>query len=237
MITRLIVLFAVVLFGIAVFPFITEIDPVEEIPPTSQEYLDYTSAEIGTANIVTAVVASYRGFDTLGEIAVLLAASAGVGILLKNLSTMRSKIKEASEIVKTGAGVLFSMLLLFGVYIFLHGHLTPGGGFQGGVVIASAVALLFVAGISEKVNDFFLRFIESISGLAYVAVGVFGIVLTGSFLNTRILPVGEIGRLLSGGAVAVIYCLIGLKVGAELTGIIEKLKGRENEHEIKGDGK
>jgi len=132
---------------------------------------------------------------------------------------------EASLIVRTGSKVLFPFIILLGAYIFLHGHLTPGGGFQGGAVIASGFLLLYLAwpgrGAGRKVSSA----VESLSGLAFVAVGILGIVYGVGFLG-NFLPLGARNALLSAGVIPIIYVAIGLKVGAELAGVVGHLMER-----------
>jgi multicomponent Na+:H+ antiporter subunit B len=129
----------------------------------------------------------------------------------------------------TGSLLLFPLLLLFGVYIFVHGHLGPGGGFQGGVVIASAVLLLLLADPQRKISHGLLTWIESLSGLFFAGIGIAGLVLAGGFLDNRILPLGIPGELFSAGAIPLIYSLVGLKVGSELAGILDALRKEEEE--------
>jgi len=72
-----------------------------------------------------------------------------------------------------------------------------------------------------------MEVVESISGTFYVIIGVFGLILAGGFIDNRFLPLGEMGKLLSAGAIPIIYSLIGIKVGMELIGIIDKLRKDE----------
>jgi len=67
--------------------------------------------------------------------------------------------------------------------------------------------------------------VEALSGAAYVAIGLLGAFLAWGFLDPRVMPTGSIGSLVSAGTIPLIYSAIGLKVGAELSGIIEALKG------------
>lgn len=182
--------------------------------------------ELGAPNLVTAVVVTYRGLDTLGEVTVLFLSAAAVGLLL-TLGGRESAQPPtpASEIVETAVQYLYPIVLLFGVYIFVNGHLTPGGGFQGGAVIASATLLLFLAMPLARLRHGLLAVTESLSGFGYVAVGVLGLLLGGGFLDNRALPLGEYGALFSAGAIPVIYTLIGLKVGTELSAVLERFKG------------
>jgi len=158
---------------------------------------------------------------------VLFIATAGVGFFLRREDKRKEKKKrESSQILQSGSAFLFPLILMFGVYIFLHGHLSPGGGFQGGVVLASALVLLLLSRSATKINDTVLHLVESLSGASYIAIGVLGLVLVVGvgFLDTTILDLGEFGRLLSAGAIPLIYSFIGLKVGAELVGIIDNMR-------------
>lgn len=247
MIKKLFSLVTILLFALMVLPLVRQIVPFTELAPVAAAYAENGPDELGAANLVTAVIVTYRGLDTLGEVTVLFIATAGVGFLLRrekdelsggttgidssagpdNTPAGReadSAQTQASELLCSGSMLLFPLLMLFGVYIFLHGHLTPGGGFQGGVVIASAFLLLMLARVSFHLNHFVISFVESISGLTYVIIGVLGIYLAAGFLDNRILPLGEFGTLLSAGAIPVIYSLVGLKVGTELTNVIDTMK-------------
>jgi multicomponent Na+:H+ antiporter subunit B len=225
-ISRWIAFIALILTALVLLPFVTM--PVsEELTETAAYYLEKGPEELGAANLVTSIIVTYRGLDTLGEVAVLFFATTGVGLLLGKMGAREDKIHPASEILSTGASLLYPILLLFGAYIFIHGHLTPGGGFQGGVGIATGFLLLLLSQRVKKVNHTVMNLLESLSGAAYVGIGAAGLFLAGGFLDNRILPLGEFGRLFSAGAIPLIYVLVGLKVGTELSAILENMKGRE----------
>ena len=198
----------------------------EKLNPLATKYVQDGPSELGGANLVTSVIVTYRGLDTLGEVAVLFLATAGIGFLLQN-NKRKQKKRKSSEILQSGTVILLPLIILLGVYIFLHGHLTPGGGFQGGVVIAGGFLLVFLAFENSKVNKTLLYFIESLSGVFYVGIGVLGLVLAGGFLDNRFLPLGNFGSLASAGAIPIIYSLVGLKVGSELVGILANMRGDE----------
>ena len=84
--------------------------------------------ESGSANYVTSIVVNYRSFDTLGEITVLFISALGVSLLLTG-KRKRQKSSESNFILKVGARLIFGIVIVFGIYMFSHGHLTPGGGF------------------------------------------------------------------------------------------------------------
>jgi multicomponent Na+:H+ antiporter subunit B len=189
-------------------------------------YIDNGISQTGAANIVTSVVVNYRGFDTLGEITVLFIAAIGLGAVLFGIKKpdKEKKPEPASLILITGCRFLFPLILLFGAYIFTHGHLTPGGGFQGGAVIASAFILIYLGCPGTRVSKTGTKIVESLGGLIFVVVGLFGLLYGGYFL-LNFLHLGSVNTLLSAGIIPVIYIAVGFKVGSELAGIIDNLIG------------
>ena len=230
MMRSVLVLLAVLGIALALLPLVFDAGTAEAPGKLASSYLENAPRDFGAANVVTAIVVSYRGFDTLGEVAVLFAATAGVGALLtrKRLGlgeTNPEPKPAATEILVTATGLLKGLLVMFGVYIFLHGHLSPGGGFQGGVVIATALLLGLLAKPESRLAHGVMTAVESLSGAAYVGLGLLGAFLAWGFLDPRALPLGRIGALASAGTIPLIYSMIGLKVGAELSGILDALKG------------
>lgn len=224
MIKNIAVLLAVGGLLLIFLPVISEFQEREDLNDLAADYVDGSINELGTPNVVTSVIVTYRGLDTLGEVTVLFLATVGVGLLLKGRKEDMIRIS-SSELLETTSSVLVAMIMVLGVYIFTHGHLTPGGGFQGGVVIASGFLLLMLSNVNVKISHSIMNFVESFSGVAYVGIGVAGMVLTIGFLNPGILPLGQFGDLFSAGAIPVIYSLIGLKVGSELTSILVTMRG------------
>ncbi len=230
MIKRLFAIFLLIPVAVIFYSLLTGIQQRTGLEGVSKEYAERGAEELGAQNLVTAIVVTYRGLDTLGEVAVLFLAATGVAVLLRRRKETDAGTddpkRQSSELLRTGTNLLVPVMVMFGVYIFINGHLSPGGGFQGGAVIASSVLLLFLSDINYKINHTIFGFIESFSGVFYVLIGVIGILLLGTdnFLDNRILPLGEFGRILSAGAIPLIYTFIGLKVGTELAGIIDNLK-------------
>ena len=229
MIKRMLVIALIILVIVIFLPFMKNVILKDSLNTLSSGYVEKSVSDLKTANIVTAVVVTFRGLDTLGEVAVLFIATAGVGLLLKRKceKSKKSEKRPSSEILQTGASFLFPLTILFGVYIFLHGHLTPGGGFQGGVVLASAFLLLLLSNINFTFNHTVLHWVESLSGAFYVLLGLLGLLLLGSFLNPRFLPLGTLGKLFSAGAIPLIYSFVGLKVGSELSNVLDSMREAE----------
>jgi multicomponent Na+:H+ antiporter subunit B len=217
-----IILLAIVALGIALsllhIPF--------GLPKTKvgEQYIKMGKQETGATNIVTSVVVNYRGFDTLGEVTVLFVSAIGVGAVLASRRKKAGIEKEpASLILFTGCRFLFPLILFLGAYVVVHGHLTPGGGFQGGAVIASAFLLMYLGCRGRRVSETKTKLTESLGGLVFVIVGLTGLAVGGHYFLSNFLPKGTLFSLISAGVIPIIYIAIGFKVGSELAGIIGKL--------------
>ncbi len=193
-----------------------------DVPYTPITFGKSKNLEDGAANVVTSIVVDYRGFDTLGEVTVLFLAATGVAMLLFGKEKKRKNKTEPSLIMYVGTRISFAIIFLFGIYIFVHGHLTPGGGFPGGAVIASGILGLFLGKNGYKPNHLGLKVFESLSGMAFVIIGLTGLFSVHSFL-ANFLPTGVIGDLYSAGFIALIYIAIGMKVGAELSAVVNSM--------------
>jgi multicomponent Na+:H+ antiporter subunit B len=200
--------------------------PGSELNLSARYYAEHTAQNIGAANIVSAIIVTYRGLDTLGEVTVLFLAAAIIGLVLsvgRGQRGVSCALLPSGELLMTGSRLLVPLILLLGVHIFANGHLTPGGGFQGGAILASAILLLLLTDPMRRFSHGVIAVVESISGLVFVAIGVLGALLAGGFLDNRILPTGELGALFSAGAIPIIYSFIGLKVGAEFSSMLVHL--------------
>ena len=185
-------------------------------------YLNTTVEKTGSVNTVTSIVVNYRGFDTLGEVTVLFLASTGPAAILFDNRGRKRRRQHASLIVRVGAHLIYPLTAMLGVYVFVHGHLTPGGGFQGGAIIATGVLLMFMSYRSFEVSHKWLTYLESLAGISFVTIGLSGLIWGNSFLQ-NILPLGTPNELFSAGVIPIIYIAVGIKVGAELTGLLDNL--------------
>jgi multicomponent Na+:H+ antiporter subunit B len=183
-------------------------------------------ADVGAANIVTAVVFGYRGFDTLGELSILFAAATAAGLVLGHRKPGVKDDPEGGLVLSAGAELLFPLLLLVGIYIVIHGHLTPGGGFQGGVILAAAFFVSVVARPSLRLNQVAISVIEGIAGASFICIGVWALVADGNFLQPM-LSHGVLGQLVSAGTMPLLSSAVGLKVGSELAGLLAHISESE----------
>jgi multicomponent Na+:H+ antiporter subunit B len=241
MMRRVFAALTVVLFAIVFWRLVGGYAELQALRPLAEYYVVRGPLELGAPNIVTGILITYRGFDTLGEVAVLFMVAASVGVLLKEESNAATGAatgaataaatdettparRPAGEIVHTGKQLLLPMIFTFGGYVIVNGHLSAGGGFQGGAIVASAVMLMLLARPGSTLNVALLSVIESFAGVIYVCIGILGLVLAGGFLDPRFLPRGEFGAFFSAGAIPLISALLGIKVGAELSVIIDRFR-------------
>ena len=123
---------------------------------------------------------------------------------------------------------MLPLLVVVGLYIVIHGHLTPGGGFQGGVILAAAFFLPVLARPSDPLKHSVLVFLEGFAGASFIIIGLIGLFYHHGFL-VPMLNKGNIGELFSAGTLPLLYCAVGLKVGAELAGLLSLLNEEEGE--------
>jgi multicomponent Na+:H+ antiporter subunit B len=180
-------------------------------------------------DVVTAVNFDYRGFDTLGEEFIFFAAVLGVVLILRadrgegpgeitDYAAGRAVPPTSDAVRVVGLG-LTPPTVLFGIYVVAHGHLTPGGGFQGGVILATGVLLIYLAGEFDDLHGLYtetaLERAEALGAGGYVVIGLFGL-LTGSTFLDNVLPLGTTGRVFSAGTVPLINLSVGFEVAAGL---------------------
>jgi len=244
MIKRMFIFMMLALMAIIFFNLVANYTENTSLSKLAHYYVEKGPQEIGAPNLVTAVVVTYRGLDTLGEVTVLFISAAGVGLLLRrkqrkhnNQQQKKSaketviKQKSSSEIVETATELLLPMIILFGVYVFINGHLSPGGGFQGGAIIASGTMFLLLALPESHISRLLIAITESLSGFSYVVIGVLGVVMAGGFLDNRFISSGTYGNLFSAGAIPLIYTFVGLKVGFELSAVLDRFRKESNDEE------
>jgi multicomponent Na+:H+ antiporter subunit B len=159
------------------------------------KYIEDTAGEIGIPNIVTAVLASYRGFDTLGEVTVIF--TAGIGVLLLLAATIRDpqgagvRAMHHHLVLRVVTKVLIGPILLFALYVQFHGDYGPGGGFQAGIIFAAAFiiyALVFGLETARRaVPGRIVRLLLAAGVLLYGGVGVVSFVFGRNYLNYSVL--------------------------------------------------
>ncbi len=131
-------------------------------------------------------------------------------------ATPKKVYKTRHVIMKTGADIFSPLALVFGMYIILHGNISPGGGFQGGVLVASAVILIYLGygykTASKTFNLELLHILEAVAAILYIAIACIGIFAGGSFAQNVFYNVGGRGELFSSGTISYMNYAVGFKV-------------------------
>jgi len=192
-------------------------------------------AQRHATDLVSSLTFDYRGFDTLGEEFILFVSATGCAVLLRTQRDERSvehaeeraeaRVAEVSGPMRALGAALVGPVIVLGGYVVTHGHLTPGGGFQGGVILAAGVVLVFIAG-----QLFALRRVRPLpavelgeaigaAGYALIAVGglIFGVAAVDNFL-----PLGTAGQLLSAGTIPLLNVSVGLEVAGAFTLVLSE---------------
>lgn len=126
-------------------------------------------------------------------------------------------------IVKKITQIIAPVIFLYGLYIVIHGHLTPGGGFAGGVILASSFILQILAngkileGLRKEEHG--LQLLESLAILCFLVIGTVGVILAGKVFFSNFLGVGKVGELISAGFIPLQNLVVGAEVCAAIATI------------------
>lgn len=187
-----------------------------------------------TANVVASVNFDQRALDTFGEETILFASVTGVMALLRPAVEEReyhhSDRRAALDSTRFVGYLLLPVTLAMGLDVVVHGHLTPGGGFQGGVVLATGLHLLYITGSFRAldrlrpVNAFDIG--EALGAAAFAGIGIAGLITGGAFL-VNLLPTGTRGQLLSSGSVPLLNAAVGVAVACGMTVLLAQFLAQE----------
>ncbi len=178
-------------------------------------------------DVVTALNFDIRAFDTLGEEFILFASVSGVALLLRQLRDEHEEERKqtegieehrfagASDGLKVSSLLVIPVLVAEGCYLVFHGQLTPGGGFQGGVVLAAGPVAILLAGrylsMKRVAPKLLIESADAVGAVSYALIGLGGLVFAGVFLK-NFLPLGIPGHLLSAGMMPLNSIAVGLEV-------------------------
>lgn len=240
--SRLYSLLALLLGGLMIFFLLETValmprfgDPgAPGVNEVSARYIEKGLEETGAVNIVAGMILDYRAFDTLGESTVLFIAACAVLILLridrnKDGSPVLELIAAESEdrhyeprndrILQGSAKVLTPIVFLFGIYIILNGHLSPGGGFSGGAIISAGLILYLDAFGFRAAGKFFTTktfTLVSFFSLSFYAVAKLYAFYCGANGLESGIPLGTPGAILSSGLILPLNIAVGLVVSCTM---------------------
>ncbi|MFJ3806338.1 MnhB domain-containing protein [Streptomyces sp. NPDC090073] len=174
-----------------------------------------------TANTIASVNFDQRAYDTLGEMSILFASVLGCVVLLRQARDEHRARPEPAEVarpVRRYALLVLPVALVTGLYIVAHGQLSPGGGFQGGVVAATALHLLYLGAdyrALERVRPLGVYEVsDAVAASSYLVLGLAGILAGTAFLANTLLPYGTFNTLSSGGTVPLLNAAVGMEVAS-----------------------
>lgn len=223
----------ILLYTVALLPATGEADKAvnNEVPA---RYIEKGLQETGAINIVTGMILDYRAFDTFGESNVLFAATTTVLILLHR---RKKKVEDAKDqsadqeendriyepkkdpVLQVAACVLVPVIILFGVYVILNGHLSPGGGFSGGAIVGAGLILYLSAFGFEQTEKLFTE--KTYKCISFGALTTYCLAKSYSFftganhLESHI-PLGTPGAILSSGLILILNICVGLVVACTM---------------------
>lgn len=196
-----------------------------------EKYIEDGLQDTGAVNIVTGMILDYRAFDTFGESNVLFIATCTVLILLRN-DKKKDKKKAAAEerkersyepnddsILQKITFVLFPVIVIFGIYVILNGHISPGGGFSGGAIIGAGLILYSNAFGFEKLNRFFTektyKYV-SFGALTFYCLAKSYSFFTGANHLESGIPLGTAGDIISSGLILPLNICVGMVVACTM---------------------
>ena len=160
----------------------------------SRYYLEHSMSDSNVPNVVTSVLADYRGFDTMFETAVVFVAAIAIITMLRRKDEDDNSVEEfegyhpsKSIIIRTSCRIMVPFMQLFALYVVAHGHHSPGGGFQGGVILGASVILLAMSynmktGL-KRLTEKWAFILAAIGVLIFSGIGFISILLGGNFLD------------------------------------------------------
>lgn len=185
----------------------------------AQRYVQNGAAETGALNAVAGMILDYRAFDTFGESTVLFAATMSVLFLLQSQPEKRRLQvyrDQPSDVLLQGAvRIIFPFIMLYGIYVVLNGHLSPGGGFSGGAVLGAGMILYSAAFGRQRLGSIFSP--EHTSKIIIFGLLVYAALKTFSFFTGANemgidIPKGTPGNILSAGFILPLNICVGIIV-------------------------
>jgi len=191
--------------------------------PVSSHFISQTGVDTEVPNMVTAVLADYRGFDTMFETVVVFIAGMAVLAILKDSGKKkvgkRDYVVDAEPdlIVTNTVRLIVPVIQIFAFYVLAHGHVSPGGGFQGGVMMGASFILIALSwDLKKALSRFSLNrctIVAALGIVVYAGIGFLSMVLGGEFLDyaelQKVLPVSR--------EMARYHAMLGVEIGVGLT--------------------
>jgi multicomponent Na+:H+ antiporter subunit B len=222
-------LVALAVLGATLVVAVADLEPFGHYPgPYGDVLAKVVPGERHSGQLVAATVLDYRGFDTLGEELILFTAACGCVALLRLRRRERGAAPAPerpapSFAARAVGGALVGPVVVLAAYVVIHGHLTPGGGFSGGVIGGGALLLAYAAGQQVRLRRVgsieMLETVEAVGAGGFAALAIGGLIAAGATLQ-NFLPLGTSGMLLSAGTIPVGNVAIGIEVAGAVALIV-----------------
>ncbi len=202
-------------------------------------YIDHALEDTKSVNSITGMILDYRAFDTLGESFVLFSAVTCVFVLLQGIRDddvkhQKGFVVDKDPIVRYAASILIPIIFIFGIYVVLNGHLSPGGGFSGGAILGAGLILFSLAFGDEVAGKFFkLKTFKTISAIAlsgYAITKCYSFLMGGMEFYD---PISHWfhsfadGSIISGGYILILNICVGAVVACTMYGFYSLFKKGE----------
>lgn len=185
----------------------------------ARRYLERGVEETGAVNAVAGMILEYRAFDTFGESTVLFAAAASTLLLLRQPGRRARSFRGPDELTSLLGRRLLPVILLFGIYVMVNGHLSPGGGFSGGAILGAGLILASLVLGEERMEELLpdrrTTRLTVVSLLAYGAMKGYSFFTGANHLGGEI-PKGTAGALFSGGLILPLNLCVGVIVACTM---------------------
>ncbi|WP_336512782.1 MULTISPECIES: Na(+)/H(+) antiporter subunit B [Shewanella] len=228
---------SMLIYGTFDMPYIGEGDAPIHIH-IAPRYLKDSMQEVGVVNVVTAVLASYRAFDTFGELVVIFTAGVGVSALLmtagrrddkKPVGSINDSMHKQHLVLRIVSKIMLPFIMLFALYVQFHGDYGPGGGFQAGVIFAAAIILYtLIFGLTSArrvINQTTSQLVAAFGVLLYGSVGLVSLLNGGNFLDYNVLASNPISGQHLG--ILLIELGVGITVASVMITIFFNFAGRQ----------
>ena len=198
-------------FGAADAPAVNEV---------SGRYLEQGVEETGAVNAVAGMILDYRAFDTFGESTVLFAATMSVVLLLRGADRKGTKApREGDRILNQMGRIILPAVMMYGIYVVLNGHLSPGGGFSGGTVLGCGLILGALILGEERMEQLLPH--ERLTQLSVGCLLAYGLMKGYSFLTGANhigweIPKGTPGAIFSAGFILPLNICVGIIVACTM---------------------
>ena len=224
-------LLAILLYTVSFLPSYAAVDnPYNN--EVSERYIEKGLQETGAVNIVAGMILDYRAFDTFGESCVLFVASSCVFIMLRlgdNKLDRKKKEREialerkfepkSDSILQSVTKILMPFILIFGIYVVLNGHISPGGGFSGGAILGAGLILYLSAFGSKEaqriISEKLVKRLTFVSLTFYCLAKSYSFFTGANHLESGI-PLGAPGAILSSGLILPLNICVGIIVACTM---------------------